>query len=45
MNRMTYKVEIGTNVFAMNRGIDYWVSLSFNHLSSLHKKAKHLKKD
>ena len=34
-----------TIVFAMNRGINYWVSFSFTHSSSLYTKAKFVKKN
>jgi len=32
-------------VLAMNKGIDCWVSFSFTHPSSLHLKAKFMKKN
>ena len=40
-----YWAGISTIVFAMNRGIIYWVSLSLYHLSSLDTKVKFVKKN
>jgi len=36
---------ISAIVFAMNRGMDHWVSISFTHPPSLHLKAKFVKKN
>ena len=44
---VTYRgrVKLFTIMFAMNRGINYWVSFSFIRPFSLHTKAKILKKN
>ena len=42
--RVEVRTKVFTIVFATNRGINYWVSFSFTHSSSLHTKAKFVKK-
>ena len=41
---MQYRVATCTIVFAMNRGVHYWVSVFFYYHSSLHIEAKSVKK-
>ena len=43
VNGLRYGAKLFTIVFAMNRGINYWVSFSFTHPSSLHTKMKFVK--
>ena len=42
---MRYGGTIFAIVLTMNKGIDYWVRFSFTHPSSLHLKAKFMKKN
>ena len=42
---MRYRATIFTIVLTMNRGIDYWVTFHFIHLSSLHLKMKFMEKN
>jgi len=45
MNGMSHRVVIFTIVYAMNRGIHYWVSFSLYHSSSLRTETKSVKKN
>jgi len=49
INYVTYQLRYGATIFAivltMNKGMDYWVILSFIRPSSLHLKAKFMKKN
>ena len=44
-NAMQYGVATCTIVFAMNRGVHYWVSCVFYYHSSLHTEMKSVKKN